>query len=101
MQVRPEEISYTEQIGTLDGTPVFELGLIGGLHIICSKHGPKVEYHSVGPHRAVARHLAKKRRPNILFTALAKSEWVDPVTFQHLLPRYEAMTEQFVAYSNK
>ena len=30
-------------------------------------------------------------------TALSKADWVDPASFQHLVPRYEAMTERFIA----
>ncbi len=97
MQIQSQEIDYTEQIGTLDGHPVMEIGLKGGLHIVCSKRGPKIDYLGVGPHRAVARFLAKKRKPDIKIDALAKSDWVDPSTFQHLVPRYEQMTDAFRA----
>lgn len=97
MQIQPQEIDYKEQIGTLDGHPVMEVGLKGGLHIVCSVRGPKIDYLGVGPHRAVARFLAKKRKPMLNITALSKADWVDPASFQHLVPRYEAMTERFIA----
>jgi hypothetical protein len=96
MQIQPQEIDYTEKIGTTeDGYPITEIGLKGGLHIVCSRRGPKIDYLGVGPHRAVARYLAKKRQPGIRLTALAKSEWVDPSTFAHLVPQYEAITNAF------
>lgn len=96
MQIQPQEIDYKERIGeTDDGSPVMELGLKGGLHIVCSVRGPKIEYLGVGPHRAVARYLAKKRQPSIRLTSLAKSDWVDPYTFQHLVPTYESITNAF------
>lgn len=98
MQIQPQEIDYKERIGELDdGSPVMELGLKGGLHIVCSMRGPKIDYLGVGPHRAVARYLAKKRAPSMRITQLAKSDWVDPATFQHMVPKYEAITEAFNA----
>ncbi len=99
MQIQPQEIDYKEQIGTLDGHPVMEVGLKGGLHIVCSMRGPKIDYLGVGPHRAVARFLAKKRKPDLKITALSKSDWVDPSTFQHLVPQYETLTDSFIAAS--
>jgi hypothetical protein len=98
MQIQPQEIDYKERIGeTDDGNPVMELGLKGGLHIVCSVRGPKIDYLGVGPHRAVARYLAKKRQPTIRISALAKSDWVEEATFMHLVPKYEAVTDAFIA----
>jgi len=98
VQISPNEIDYKERIGELaDGSPIMELGLKGGLHIVCSVRGSKIDYLGVGPHRAVARYLAKKRQPSIRLTALAKSDWVDPSTFAHLVPQYEAITSIFNA----
>lgn len=98
MQIQPQEIDYKERIGELDdGSPVMELGLKGGLHIVCSMRGPRIDYLGVGPHRAVARYLAKKRSPTMRITQLAKSDWVDPATFQHMVPKYEAITNAFNA----
>jgi hypothetical protein len=96
MQIQPQEIDYTTRIGqTEDGYPVHEIGLKGGLHIVCSKRGPKIDYLGVGPHRAVARYLAKKRQPGLKLTSLAKSEWVDPATFQDMVPKWESITDAF------
>jgi len=97
MQIRPQEIDYKKDIGTLDGRPVIELGLKGGLHLVLTTHGPKIDYLGVGPHRAVARFMAKKRQPNILFTELSKADDVAPEHFQHLVPQYEAMLGQLCA----
>ena len=97
MQIQQQEIDYREKIGeTEDGNPVMELGLKGGLHIVCSVRGPKIDYLGVGPHRAVARYLAKKRQPSIRLTALAKSDWVDPACFsKDLIEKYTAVTDAF------
>jgi hypothetical protein len=97
MQIQPQEIEYKERIGhTEDGNPIMELGLKGGLHIVCSVRGPKIDYLGVGPHRAVARYLAKKRMPSITLTQLAKSDWVDPASFSAtMLEKYESITVTF------
>lgn len=97
MQIRPQEIDYKKDIGTLDGVPVIELGLKGGLHIVLTARGHKIDYLGVGPHRAVARFMAKKRRPDIQITELSKADDVSPEHFQHLMPQYEAMLAQFRA----
>ena len=97
MQIRPQEIDYRKDIGTLDGRPVIELGLKGGLHLVLTTNGPKIDYLGVGPHRAVARFMAKKRQPNIQFQELSKAEDAPVSTFQHLVPQYEAMLARLSA----
>jgi hypothetical protein len=94
MQIRAEEIEYKKNIGTLDGHPVMELGLKGGYHIVCAVNGPRIDYLGVGPHRAVARFMAKKRKPDLQIMELSKSEQVDSAHFQHFLPQYEAVCDR-------
>lgn len=101
MQIRPQEIDYKKQIGTLDGRPVIELGLKGGYHIICSVNGPHVDYLGVGPHRAVARFMARKRQPALKITELSKSDHYEPAHFAHLMPEYEAMLDSMVRLARK
>lgn len=73
-----------------------EIGLIGGLHLIAKAgEGGKAQVLGAGPHRAVARHIAKKRNPEIEFTDLSKADHVEPIYFQDILPAYEAMTDEF------
>lgn len=96
MDLRPEEIEYKKRVGTLAGAPVIEVGLKGGLHLLFTSRGGKFETLGAGPHRAVARHIAKKKTENkIEFTDLSKSDWIEPAFFEHLLPHYEAMTDAF------
>ncbi len=91
MQIRPQEIDYKKEIGTLNGSRVMEIGLKGGYHIVCSVNGAKIDYLGVGPHRAVARYMAKKRKPDMQITELSKSEDVDPEHFQHQLDKFERL----------
>lgn len=94
-QITPDQISYRKKIGTLDGAPVIEVGLIGGFHMVVSPKGGKVKTLGTGPHRCVARHIAKKRNPEIEFTDLAKADFVELAHFAEVLPKYEAMTDDF------
>lgn len=92
MQIRRQDIGTKKKIGQLDGRPVFEIACKGGYHIICSPNGPKIDYLGAGPHRAVARFIAKKSRPDMKIDDLSKSDWVDPEHFQHLVPHWENVT---------
>lgn len=74
-----------------------EIGLKGGLHIVCAVLDKAIEYLGAGPHRAVARFLAKKKKPELTITDLAKSEHIDPSVFAHMVPRYETLVDRMNA----
>jgi hypothetical protein len=101
MNVRPQEIARKERIGTFKGRPVIELELKGGYNLVVSPKGNEVEYLGAGPHRAVARHIAKKRNPDLQITALSKADWIDPAHFEHLIPVYTEMTDALNKTSKK
>jgi len=93
MQLRKEDIESKKTVGTLDGHAVIEIVTTGGLNmLVVSKGQGRMETLACAPHRAVGRYLASKRHPTIRFTELQKSEQVDPKMFQHLIPKYEALT---------
>lgn len=93
MSIPPEQIKYSRKVGTLEGKPVFEVGTIGGLHLIIATRKGKTETLGVGPHRAVARHIAKKREPDFILTDLAKGDDCPEESFSTLLPKYEQITK--------
>jgi hypothetical protein len=96
MNIRPEEVETKSKVGKLDGNPVIEVGLKGGLHLVFVSRNGKIETLGAGPHRAVARFIAKKKTENkIEFTDLAKADHIEPAFFEHLLDKYEAMTDAF------
>jgi hypothetical protein len=97
-----KHVKAKKKIGYLKGKPVFALETTGGLHLVlCAKGGDAVETLGAGPHRAIARHLARKRHPGLEITELAKSDWVDPACFQHLLPQWEEETDRINQFGNK
>jgi hypothetical protein len=97
MTIRPEEVAEKKRVGNLRGAPVFHVGLKGGLHLMLVARSGKFETLSVGPHKAVSRHIAKKKEPEIEWTDLAKADYIDPAHFAWLLPEFEAMTDAFRA----
>lgn len=98
MEIRADEVEYKKKVGKLNGQPVIEVGLRGGLHLIFAAKGGKFETLGAGPHRAVARFIAKKKTEDkIDWTDLAKADWVEPEHFALLLPKYEALTDAFRA----
>ena len=98
MDINENEIESRKKVGNLNGKPVVEIGLRGGLWLIFANVDGKFETVGAGPHRAVARHIAKKRTDNeITFTDLNKSDYVDPDHFSWCLPHYEAETDRIAA----
>lgn len=93
--ISSDQIAYKKKVGTLGKDAVIELATKGGLHLIVTVHNGKVETLGTGPHRAVARHIAKKRESSIQWSDLSKSDYVDEVHFASCLPKYEAITDAF------
>jgi hypothetical protein len=94
MNITKEHIDYKRQIGTLDNRPVIELATTGGLHLVVVAKGDGVETLGAGPHRAVARHIAKKLRPDLKITALEKSDDLPLSSFAHMVPLWEQFTNR-------
>lgn len=93
-QITPDQVEYKKRIGKMEGQPVFEVGLIGGLCMVVDRRGQPL---GAGPHRAVARHIAKKRNPTLEWTELSKADHVEEEHYAHLLPQYEELTDQLSA----
>lgn len=94
MQIKSDQVSYRKKVGRIGNSPVMEIGLIGGLNLIVSTENGKTSILGTGPHRAVSRHIAKRRAPDIEWTEIQKSDHVEPEFFEALLPRYEALTDE-------
>ena len=98
-RVSADQVAYKREVGHLDGSPVFEVSLIGGLYLIM-KAGNAAPLGS-GPHPAVAQTLAKRRHPDIVWSTLSKSGWVDPFLYESLLPEYDALTDRLCALAKE
>lgn len=95
--ITAEHVAYKRRVGKVGDMPVIELATTGGLHLIIVARGGKSEVLGTGPHRAVARFIAKKREDKIEWTDLQKSDHVPAELFAEVLPKYEAMTDAFRA----
>ena len=74
MNLDAKNILKKEVIGKLNGLPVSLVVTKGGLHLIfCSKNG-RQEALGTGPHAGIARWIAEKSQPGIMWTSLRKSE---------------------------
>ena len=95
--ISKEHISSKKRVGTLRGRPVIALTTTGGLHmVVCAKTGGgSLETLGVGPHAAVARHIARMKEPELEFSDLCKHDYVDPQYFQDLLPQWLEVTDKF------
>jgi hypothetical protein len=97
IDIKENEVAYKKKVGKLGDTPIVEIGLKGGLHLIVAARGGQGDVLGVGSHRAIARHIAKKRESEIEWTDLSKSDHIAPEHFAFCLPQYEALTDAFRA----
>ena len=96
-----DQIKSREVVGDLDGDKVVHLAYVGGLNAIVRVSNGHSKPLAFGSHPAVARHLPKKQAPSIKWTSLRKSDHYPLEAFQHLLPRWEAITAQLLARAER
>lgn len=93
MDIKKEHIAYKKTVGKKGGSQVIELGTTGGLHLVIVQEGGKPVVRGSGPHAAVARYIAQKQDPDIEYTELTKSDYMEPYLFMALVPEYERLTK--------
>lgn len=91
MNVPENQIVTKRKVGKSNGKDVTYIKTVGGLHLVVDHRGIVL---GSGPHRGVARHIAKKMDSELTWTELSKSDHIDLAYFEHLLPEYEALTNQ-------
>ena len=94
LSLTPEHVQSKKRIGHLKDAPIFEILTTGGLYLNVLGKGAGWEVIATGPHRAVARYIAEQRYPNVIWTELSKSDWVDPADFMSLVPKYQELTDR-------
>ena len=97
MNIQPKHIASRKRIGTLDGKPVVEAVTTGGLWLVVTQKSDGVYTLGTGPHRAVARYIARKREPKLEITELSKSEDLLESAILSVAPKYEALTDEIAA----
>jgi len=91
MNIPAAQIAMKKKVGTADGKDLTYIKLVGGLHMITNHKGVVV---GSGPHKAVARHIAGRHVENIQWSELSKADHLPFEDFAHLLPKYEAVTDE-------
>ena len=90
--VTEKHIASKKRIGSLAGHPVVELMTSGGLYMVVTNKAGSLDILGTGPHRAVARYLAKKKEPKLEVTELSKSDWLDQTSILSVADKYERLT---------
>ena len=94
LQIRPQEIESRKIVGHLDGNDVYQIGLKGGLFVIATMRGLRMEVIGTGPHHVVAKSVARKLHPHLVITELLKSEEMPEAHFSRIVPYYMDLTGQ-------
>ena len=94
MIVPADQIEFKKKIGQSRGSGIYHTKLKGGLHLVSKASG---EVLGMGPHRLVARHIALRQDPDIVFSELSKGDHYGIEEFEHLLPEYEEATRRLRA----
>lgn len=94
-EISPNEVAETKKVGNLKGHTVYRLVTKGGYHVVAMRKGSKVEKLAIGPLRDVAMFLAQERYPDLEVTELHKGESYSQQDFEHLLPKYRALSDRF------
>ena len=95
MDIKPEHVASKKQVGTLKGKPVFQVRTTGGLVLVVASGSSGTSILGVGPHQGVARYIAEKKESDLKWTDLSKADYVPYEAFAFILPKYEALTEEF------
>ena len=101
MDITMKHVAYRRQVGLFKGKPVFEVATTGGFHLLVGQKDGGQHTFGTGSHRAIARHIARKREPDLVITELSKADAIDPRAYQHLVPEYEALTDRFNAFETR
>lgn len=97
MVLPANQIASKSRIGTARGHSVLVIHMIGGLHLIALQKDGGFETLGAGSHSAVARYLAERNCPDIVWDELKKSSEPTYEDFKDILPKYEAITNQMRA----
>jgi hypothetical protein len=98
MTVPQSQIEYKRKVGKSKDKDLWHVKTTGGLHMITDWLGKVV---GSGPHRAVARNIAQRFEPDIVWTELSKSDHYDISDFEHLLPQWIEQTNRMREMQNQ
>jgi hypothetical protein len=91
MTIPAAQIAMKKKIGQAEGKDLTYMKLVGGLHLITNHRGHVV---GSGPHKAVARAIAKQHLNDITWTELSKSDHLPYEAYAHLMDEAVATTNE-------
>jgi hypothetical protein len=95
MDIEPKQLAEKpKKVGKSEGRDIYQLRTKGGWHMIVAPKNGRMETLGAGPLAAVARHIANKKKSDIEWTELSKSEHVSPEAIEELVPKYEKVTHE-------
>lgn len=97
MNIPAAQIQYRRPVGRSGSRSVYQVGVIGGLHLVAAHGAGGLEILGAGSHPAVARFNAKRQAPDLEFDDLAKSEPYELADYQHLIDQYWQVTQDLRA----
>lgn len=99
--VSEKHIATKRRIGSLDGKPVVEMMTSGGLYLVVMNKSGALDILGTGPHRAVARYLAKKKEPRLEVTELTKADSIDEAAILSVAEKYERLTKNLMKLADE
>jgi len=91
ISIPQNQIISKKKIGKkADGSPLEMVRTAGGLFVVADNRGRVM---AMGPHPAVARHIAMKQNEGIQWTELSKSEHVEYAAYANIVPEWEKNTK--------
>lgn len=95
MDIEPKQLAEKpRKVGKSEGRDIYQLRTKGGWHMIVAPKNGRMETLGAGPLAAVARHIANKRKSDIEWVELSKSEHVSEEAIATLIPKYEQITNE-------
>lgn len=98
MNITEEQLAQKpKKIGKLGSRTVIEVVCKGGFHMVIvpsDKTANGFETLGTGSHKAIARHIAEVKNPEIVYTELAKADHVPVEHFALMLPKWVRVTDE-------
>jgi hypothetical protein len=93
--VDENQLNYVKNIGHIRKTPVYEFSFVGGLFLLVEGDKKNDPIIGIGPHRAVARWMAKQKHTDFEITELSKSDDLDINIVTELSKKFEHLLQEF------
>ena len=87
LEITPDQIKETKKRGELNGVAVVEMVTKGGLSIIGTAQKGKPVILASGAVYPIAKMIAQKMEPEIMWELSKSEDMLDPRAYMHLIPR--------------